>query len=34
MAEENETNAVIVSGPRKRLRRAATLLCVHALFIP
>ena len=28
MAEENETNAVIASGPRKRLRRVATLLCV------
>ena len=33
MAEENETNAVIVSGPRKRLRRVATLLCVQVLVI-
>ena len=33
MAKENETNGVIVSGPRKRLRRVATLLCVHILVI-
>ena len=34
MAEENETNAVIVSGPLKQLRRVATLLCVHVTGHP